>query len=473
MASKRPYAPGIPGRETKPIRPVTSEGPNEVWVLGVEHHQAKRAGTHYDLRLVDPKTGYAHSWAIPEARLPKPGEKVLAKRTWTHDMEYAMRTGQWELGPGYGEGKVTKKILEPVEVIKADDRHVRFNRYGPGQRVEEYSIISTPKADILYNHTLAGELGLPRNRGKYKDTKPDLLDPTDKDELWMAKIDGAHAVVYLPKSGKQARVFSVRRSKRNESLIEHTPRFQDWNKLKTPPGYGGTVLRAELWGTDRQGKAIPPQTLAGLLNTSVWNARLKQEDQGYRLRLAPFDVVRWKGKDVANKPFEERLKMIDEVSKQLPNYVEPPPMAKSTTAKKRLLERIRTGKEKATHEGVVIRRLKDNAPPTRAKFRQEEDATVIGYKPGQGKWAGGKGVGGLIVKDNKTGTTSVVGTGLPDRLRKALVEDPELAKGMIAKVEVQQVFPSGKYRAPVFRGWHLDKNDPKKLERIQAVTRGG
>ena len=50
---------GIPDRESLSRYPEVSE---PITVPAVLHkHEAKRAGFHYDLRLVDPNTGKAHS----------------------------------------------------------------------------------------------------------------------------------------------------------------------------------------------------------------------------------------------------------------------------------------------------------------------------------------------------------------------------------------------------------------------------
>lgn len=90
--AKEEFAPGIPkGREIHPLPKVTKP---EEWMLAVQRHNADVAGEHLDLRLVDPQ-GRAHSWAIPKASLPRPGEKaVLAVPQPTHTAEYALTAGE-------------------------------------------------------------------------------------------------------------------------------------------------------------------------------------------------------------------------------------------------------------------------------------------------------------------------------------------------------------------------------------------
>ena len=381
MKSKasKDHAPGIPRAEIKPVREISADGPDETWVLGLERHRARRAGEHYDLRLVDPQDGVAHSWVLPK-EWPAPGEKRQLIPTFTHSVDYALRTGRWKIDdPLYGAGDVEKLVLEPVEVIKSGPGSIRFNRYGPGQRVEELSIIRGKDGqDLLYNHTLAAKIQVP-GRPRYKDTQVDDLDPDDNDEVWQAKIDGAHVVVMLPKAGKNIRVFSPRVSKKSGQQIEHTHRFQGWEKMVTPAGLGGTVLRAELYGVDANGEPLSPQEVAGLLNTSVWGARLRQEEDGIRLKLAPFDVVKWRGRIAEYADYDQKLRWLRQVAEHLPaDTLELPDTARDSGDKRKMLRRIKSGRHPQTREGVVIRQARGYSPPIRAKITNEREATIAG-----------------------------------------------------------------------------------------------
>jgi hypothetical protein len=101
----REFAPGIPlKRPVERLARITPKTLNR-WTVAVQDHEAARAGRHYDLRLVDPDAGKAHSWAIPKAALPKPGERLLAVQTFTHTPEYALHFGEKKpevIGKGSG-----------------------------------------------------------------------------------------------------------------------------------------------------------------------------------------------------------------------------------------------------------------------------------------------------------------------------------------------------------------------------------
>jgi len=143
------YAPGIPAqKKTHPI-PRTE---NKTWTMAVQEHAAKRAGKHWDLRLVDPDTGHAHSWAIPKSRLPEPGgNPLLAIQTPTHTARYALTFGEnkpKEIKKGYGTGTVSIKIKEPIKVVRSTPNTVKFERGS-----ERYQLFRTKDNAWLLRNT--------------------------------------------------------------------------------------------------------------------------------------------------------------------------------------------------------------------------------------------------------------------------------------------------------------------------------
>jgi hypothetical protein len=125
------FAPGIPAsKPTSRLPTLTLKQPNLDWTLAVQDHKAKKARRHFDLRLVDPDAGKAHSWAIPKARLPDPGERLLAVQTFTHTPEYALNFGAKKtqtIGKGYGAGTVRMALKKPTQILEASNTKVRFN----------------------------------------------------------------------------------------------------------------------------------------------------------------------------------------------------------------------------------------------------------------------------------------------------------------------------------------------------------
>jgi hypothetical protein len=131
-AARREFAPGIPkSRKIHKLPTVTKPEPE--WMMAIQEHKARKAGTHYDLRLVQPLTDKAHSWAIPKAKLPTKKDKMLlAVQQPTHKRDYALHfTGT--LPEGYGAGTVTMPIKEKVKMLKMSPDRVKFERPG-GQK---------------------------------------------------------------------------------------------------------------------------------------------------------------------------------------------------------------------------------------------------------------------------------------------------------------------------------------------------
>lgn len=132
------------------IRTVVESGPSETWTLSTSTHTAVRAGKHIDLRLIDPQTDRAHSWALPRAKMPGPGEQVLAIPQPVHSAAYALRRGEWEIPSGYGQGKVKSDRIEPVEIVSARPTKIKFNTHG---RRQQYVLVSTRTGALLRNIT--------------------------------------------------------------------------------------------------------------------------------------------------------------------------------------------------------------------------------------------------------------------------------------------------------------------------------
>jgi DNA ligase D-like protein (predicted 3'-phosphoesterase) len=80
------------------------DSPRTVRMVIQEHH-AKRAGKHYDIRIhLD---GRAVSFAVPKAKWPEVGERLLAVRTPDHIEEYSDFEGRIPDGQ-MGAGTVEK-----------------------------------------------------------------------------------------------------------------------------------------------------------------------------------------------------------------------------------------------------------------------------------------------------------------------------------------------------------------------------
>jgi hypothetical protein len=137
-------------------------------------------------------------------------------------------------------------------------------------------------------------------------------------------------------------------------------------------------------------------------------------------------------------------------------------MAETSRDKVDLLNRIRTGQEPITREGVVLWPLEGGAP-IKAKFRPEHDVYVRRIFPEMGQRKGL--AGGFEYSWTPRGkVVGRVGTGLNHDLKRDMLENPQKYIGRVARVRAESVYRDkqnpkkpGALRAPSFQDWHLDK----------------
>jgi hypothetical protein len=456
------FAPGIPvARDTKPLPEVKKP---QTWQLAIQRHDADVAGPHLDLRLVDPETGYAHSWALPKAQMPKPGKSVLAVQQPTHTANYALNFGkdrERKIPFGYGKGTVKMETVTDVDVFHAkpeeEGTRLRFNVYkstGP----EEYAIVRTQSgSDLLVNKTLTRER-LPHlrigDRPKLRETSVDKIDTKDTSQVLMPKYDGAHTLLDLQKAGRIPRLYSYRTPKRHHAgVIEHTHKVPELLEMRVPADLKGTVLRAETIAVTPDGKAIPAKDIGGMLNAAVTASRQKQKEMGATLTPIVIDIDRYKGKDVSTLPFNERIDLARAVSERLELTMAE--VADTPTAKKQLITKVTQGKHPMTSEGLVVRPL-DTSSGMKAKLRPDYDVYVRRIFAGTG--TAKDRAGGFEYALSATGpVVGRVGTGFDHALAKDMLDNPARYVGRVAKVQAEQQYASGALAKPAFIEWHLDK----------------
>jgi len=445
-AHQREYAKGLPDKRYFARIPKVSRP--ETWEYVVQEHLAHRAGKHFDLRLAKDKK--AHSWVI--RRLPKPGEKVLAIHQPTHTREYM----DWEgvIPKGYGAGKVSKFGRGQVEVVEANENKVIFNKYD-GKKANEYILIRTDAKNwLLMNRTTTeGKYEYPRHKDKYKSARfSDSL--VYQEGIMQPKVDGAHALVVL-QPGRRPRVFSYRTSKKGD-VLEYTHKIPGLFAEKVPYGTKAAVLRAEVFMTDKRGRALPAERTAAVLNSGIERARELQKGTG-GLKILPFDVATskeirgWAGKDIS---YERRLDIVKGLSSSMP-FLLTPDLAIDEKSKRRMMEKVRSGKHPLTSEGVVTW---SKEGPIKSKITDDADVYVHSVFEGEGKYKG-KAAGGFYYSKTPGGPIAgKVGSGLSDAQRKQLWDNRDSMTDRVAVLKYNKKTSKGALFAPRFISWHVDKN---------------
>lgn len=451
---------GIPDRDL--FREFPKKAP-PFWQFAVQKHEAERAGTHFDLRLAPNR--HAFSWAL--RKWPKPGEKALAILQPTHTRKYMTFEGVIPKGQ-YGAGRVSLHDQGKVRVIEYRPGMIKFVRY-KGKEAEEYVLVKTKdKRWLLINtSTVPGKYKFPQWKPKYKELEfSESL--ADMPGIMSPKVDGAHGLVVL-QAGKHPRVFSVRPPV-SGGIIEWTHKMPWLYKIKVPKGIN-TVIRAEVFLTDKRGRALPAEMTAGVLNSSIEKAIEDQKRLGARLTIMPFAVADGKWE---NKPYDHHLRELERISKLVPIF-RMPEIARTREEKIRLIKKINEGKHPLSREGVVIWENR----PYKAKITKEIDVYPTRVFPGKGKYRD-RAAGGFYYSLEPGGPeVGKVGGGLDDKLREELWKNRERIKGRVARVRFDKQMPSGALYAPRFAGWHPDKDpgdylnpeESDKVLKMEPITK--
>jgi superfamily II DNA or RNA helicase len=474
-----PVAPGIPEMKISELPTVKKP---EVWEFSAHPHATIRAKgrQHIDLRLGNPSTGIAHSFVLPKARVPDPGEMVQVIPTVDHTVPYMDFVG--DLPPGYGHGTVTKGRRTKAEVYHADPgdeagTKLRFNLYDEASP-EEFSVRKDGQGRFfLHNKTQTRERrpDLPASKPSYREIQVGDVNPEDPNQILMPKLDGAHAIIDL-KAGRSPRVYSYREAKRAPTgLIEHTHKMPGLLEKKVPKSLDGTALRAEVLAVGKDGKALPAQLIGGLLNSGVWKSRAAQEEAGVRLKVFPFSVVRHKGRDMENAPFSEKLKVLREAERSLRD-VEVPEIAEYPEDKANLIASIADGSHPLTEEGVVAVD-KTQHRYTKAKFTPDFDVYVRKVHPAISGKTGEPHDRAGAISYSWTPDGPIVGQlgGFKHTEAKDMLENSDKYVGRAAKVKAMKVFTDkdgtpGALFQPRFKEWHLDKGDIEKGAALSAFA---
>jgi hypothetical protein len=462
----REFAPGIPS--AKKVQSIRASRKPEVWNLAVQQHPARKAGDHFDLRLVDPKTQHAHSFVTRKGEgVPGPGQPIIrVKQQPTHTSEYAL-TFEGEIPKGYGETKpgkkVTQKLNKPVEVLQSSDDFVRFNYY-TGQGPQEFILTRDKKrpedeAWYLINVTkMRKRLDLPFHKPKYKQIAPGAINLEDDDQVMAAKLDGGHNLFSLVK-GRRPRIFSYREPKKRETgVIEQSQKVESLYHLTVPKELHNTVLRGELYIQKSDGGPVAAERVGGILNADVWKSRALQKEYG-QLRPAIFDVVVFRGKDMTNAPYSERIEALKEVQKHMPQF-EIPDLAFTKDEKKALLEAIEKKLHPRTHEGVILWPKSKPGHPTKAKFTVDHDVYVQSITQAFDKNKKPKEEAGALWYSLTPDGPVVgkIGTGFSRNLRQDMWARKNAYVGSVVKLTAEKQTKSGAFTKARFAGWHLDKN---------------
>jgi len=227
-------------------------------------------------------------------------------------------------------------------------------------------------------------------KATYKKIDFQSLNPSNKNEIWSVKIDGAHSITDL-EAGKTPRLFSHRVSKRTGDPIEYTQKLPHI-KSKSP---FDAKIRTEVFAVTKDGVAVHPDIVTAMLNSGTEKSLELQKRLGIKTKTAIIDVDEFNGESYRNKPYKEKLKVMKLISKKTPDFILPD-MAKGTKKKKTLYEKMIAGAHPQSKEGLVVHDMNSPERPfTKAKIIDHHDVYVTdifhekNVKEGRKPMAGG------------------------------------------------------------------------------------
>jgi len=440
IRSMKEEALGLPSRSR--IDPIDQKGQTRLVIQ--KHTTARNPNSpHYDLRLKG--KGTVHSWAIKY--LPWDKKRTLAVRQPQHSIPYLNFEG--EIPEGYGKGSVKKVHDEKVKVTSATDDKIKMQT-----AQGNFAMIKT-KGD---KNWLIVKTAFVTSKPKYKSGEVDFNNP---DTVLQPKVDGAHTVFEL-NSNDVNEIYSYRTSKKTGGPIHHADQVPALRDAKVPKSLTGTVIRGDLYGKTEEGP-LPAEQIGGILNSSVPKSLEKQKETA-PLQPYIFDIVKYKGKDVSNKPYADKMRMLKEVEKKIPIF-RVAETAVTPEEKKDLYEKVKNKTHPDTVEGVVEWNLgKPGGAPKKEKFRDSHDVYIRGIYPaitraGETKSEAGGFQYSMTPKGKIVGN---VGTGFTQEKRKDMLQNPEKYIGMVARVKSPQQYSSGALRAPAFYSMDIEKNLTKQ-----------
>lgn len=279
--------------------------------------------------------------------------------------------------------------------------------------------------------------------------------PEDLDQAHLVsqpKLDGSRYVLYLGCDPYERRDGNALLSRRVSTIdgkhVDRTPNLPHITG-EAYPDLQGTVLDGEAFLTDF------PSTQS-VMGSSPALAVSKQESNGW-LTYYAFDCPVYRGKDIRGLPLEQRRKVLEAVVAKMGNgHVRAVPQwtGDATCHFHRVVE--------AGGEGVIVKDLRMGYGVGWSKYKKSYEVScfISGFKPGNGKYAGGIGALALSVYEDD-GTPREVGfaSGFDDATRALVSAAPKAFMGRVVDIHAQELSKDGRLRHPTFMRFRIDLDE--------------
>lgn len=410
--------------------------------VNIQLHHAKKAGKHFDVRLVLGKSNRAISFASRHGLPEVVGQPRLFVRQPDHTAEYSTWEGEIPEGE-YGHGKVELVASIPA-IAKVNGPKVDLT-VTKGPYKGRYTLLQQKKKNWLAIRQKALK-PFWEERQKFKDATVEML--AHPEYVAEHKLDGVHAIATLTPKGMLLAGRSKNVMGELSEKHDHVPWLRD---TKIPSNYHGVVLRGELVHPSGEFKMASSAIL------SDPHVSVDLQKKSGKLLFVPTEVVRGPyGRRTEFWDYLTQRKFLEKFVSDVKNDLIRLPNAEHTD-KKGFFEKIVA----SGGEGVVIKHIMTKAPH-KLKKHYEYDLKISGFNPGEGKYAG-RGVGAFKLTDRYGRLVGHVGTGLTDQIRQDAYKNPEKYLNRLIKVEAHEITGAGSLREPRFKGFTTDKHDPDEI----------
>lgn len=268
-----------------------------------QRHEAKRAGLHWDYRMVVGDKAY--SWATKK-ELPAPGQKIILFEQPIHTADYALSPKVIIPDGQYGAGVTTLDWVKKGDA-KYDPSGELTLDLSNGERFFLKPMPSYGEKAWLFHNITPQEKKAYYTRHKYKEALSLEDVPPLKNPVASVKHDGSHFFMQVEPDG-QVRLFSRRQSVKGD-FPERTSQLPHLTTIKRPELAGG-VYSVELihTGPEKDGAEVHAD-LSGILNSKPEKAIQTQERTG-PVRGVLLDVIH-----PQIPTYQEKLDHLDGVEK--------------------------------------------------------------------------------------------------------------------------------------------------------------
>lgn len=419
----------------------------------IQLHDA--SNLHYDLRLE--VGGVLKSWAIPKGLPNKPGVKRLAIQTEDHPMKYLTYEGVIPKGE-YGAGEMWVFELGTINWTQKEDRKLKFDLVSP-QGSNSYSIYNIKNDEWLIEKKNEAKVDIS------KFVSPMLADvkktlPTAANYSFEIKWDGIRTIICL--DGDDMKIYS--RSGRD--ITDKFPELTaDRNRIKAEAG----IFDGEIVCIDEQGRPMFSDVISRMHRTG--ETAIKKASKTLPVYCYLFDCLNLSGKDITKSPLYKRQAWLNVNIKKGGHFR----MSESMKEGKALYEAAK----QMNLEGVMAKKIdapyvigNRSANWLKIKFRQTDDAIIIGYTAGQGDRASLFGSLHLAkIEEGELKYMGRIGTGFDmDKLKEVLTllqpleknekpikekvdkekETTWLEPKLYCELQYASLSSNGTYREPVF-----------------------